>query len=74
MSFDGYLRSIQEKTGRDPAGLRQWADEQGLADSVRLLPDIKAGDVVARATADLGLGHGHAMAVFALLSGKRSEE
>ena len=74
MSFDGYLRSIQDKTGRDSAGLRKWADEQGLADGGRLSPGVKVGDVVARAKADLGLGHGHAMAVSALLSGKRSKE
>jgi Domain of unknown function (DUF4287) len=38
-----------------------------------LKPGIKAGDVLRPAKAELGLGHGHAMAVYALLSGKKND-
>ncbi|CAA9507755.1 MAG: hypothetical protein AVDCRST_MAG09-1159 [uncultured Sphingomonas sp.] len=73
MSFQAYLRTIEEKTGRDPQGLRDWARAKGLLEGERLKPSAKAGDVLAPAKAELGLGHGHAMAVYALLSGKRHE-
>jgi len=32
---------------------------------------VKAGDIVAWVKADYGLGHGRAMAIYALLSGKK---
>ena len=74
MSFQGYLRTIEGKTGRDVEGLRRWADDNGLAENGRLRPGVKAGQVVDLAKSDLELGHGHAMAIYALLSGKNPEE
>lgn len=49
------------------------ARSKGLLENDRLKPGIKAGDVVEPAKAELGLGHGHAMAVYALLFGKKNE-
>ena len=37
------------------------------------MPSVKAGDVVAGLKRDFALGHGHAMAVYALLKGIRKE-
>jgi hypothetical protein len=71
MSFQAYLRTIEGKTGRDTQGLYDWARAQGLLEGNRLKSGLKASDVLAPAKADLGLGHGHAMAVYALLSGKK---
>lgn len=71
MSFQGYLTSIQAKTGKTPEELLALADAQGLAEQGRLKPGVKAGQVIAWLGSDFGLGHGHSMAVYALLSGKK---
>ena len=73
MSFQSYLRTIAEKTGRDVTGLRDWADAKSVSEGGKLRPGVKAGQVVALAKDELGLGHGHATAVYALLSGKKDE-
>lgn len=71
MSFQAYLDTIQTKTGLDVDNLKIAADAAGLSTGGVLKADIKAGQVVTWAKDKLGLGHGHAMAIHALLSGKR---
>ena len=72
MSFQGYLDTIQGKTGLDAEGLKAAADAAGLSEGGRLKAGVKAGQVTAWGKETLGLGHGHAMAVYALLTGKRA--
>lgn len=71
MSFQGYLDTIKAKTGHDAEGLKAAADAVGLSSGGKLKPDVKAGQVVAWGKESLGLGHGHSMAIYALLSGKK---
>lgn len=71
MSFQAYLDTIQRKTGLDVGGLKTAADAKGLSEQGRLKADVKAGQVVDWLQAEHGLGRGHAMAVYALLTGKR---
>jgi hypothetical protein len=71
MSFQAYLDNIQAKTGKSPADFRRLATEKGFAKGGKLKPDVKAGAVVAWLKADFELGHGHAMAIVALLKGKK---
>jgi hypothetical protein len=71
MSFQAYLDTIQAKTGLDADALKAAADTAGLSDGGRLRPAVKAGQVADWGKGTLGLGHGHAMAIYALLSGKR---
>lgn len=63
MTFQAYLDTIKEKTGKGPDDFRVLAAEKGLADA-------KASDVVAWLARDFGLGRGHAMAIYALLKAK----
>jgi len=69
MSFQAYLDNIQAKTGKSPDDFRRLAAQKGFAEKGRLRPGVKAGQVVAWLKADFALGHGHAMAIYALLKG-----
>jgi hypothetical protein len=73
MSFQAYLDIIKSKTGLDPAGLRSLAAEQGWTEDGTLKATTKAGTVIAWLKENYGLGHGHSMAVFALLKGSKRE-
>ncbi len=70
MSFQGYLNNIEAKTGRTPDQFRSWGRERGFSTEAGLAPGVKAGAIVAALKAEFGLGHGHAMAIVALLKGK----
>jgi hypothetical protein len=73
MSFQAYLDNVQAKTGKSPADFRRLATEKGFAERGKLKPAMKAGAVVAWLKADFGLGHGQAMAIVALLKGKKGD-
>lgn len=61
MSFQAYLDSIQKKTGKTPEDFHALAKEKGL-----LGPDLTASRLVAWLKEDFDLGHGHAMAIWAV--------
>jgi hypothetical protein len=67
MSFQAYLDNIQTKTGKTPDDFRKLATKKGFAERGKLKVGVKAGAVVAWLKADYALGHGHAMAIVALL-------
>ena len=73
MSFQAYIDTIEAKTGKGPAQLRQLAADKGFTDGGKLRADVKAGTIVDWLKTDYGLGHGHAMAVVALLKGTKKE-
>jgi hypothetical protein len=73
MSFQAYLDNIQTKTGKTPADFRSLAANKGFADARGLRPGIKAGEIIAWLKQDFELGHGHAMAIVALLKGQKKE-
>jgi Domain of unknown function (DUF4287) len=58
MTFQAYLDSIKEKTGKTPEDFRVLAEQKGL-----LKDGVKAGPVIAWLQEDFGLGRGHAMAI-----------
>jgi hypothetical protein len=74
MSFQGYLRTIKEKTGKVPADFRAMAEQKGFTKNGVLQSTTKAGDIVKWLKDDFELGHGHAMAVYALLKGIKNED
>src|SRR5215217_6457639 len=59
MSFQAYLDTIEDKTGKTPRELVAEATERGLAG-----PQAKAGPVVEWLKEEYGVGRGHAMALF----------
>ena len=64
MSFQAYIDNIKIRTGKTPDDFRKLAEEKGL-----LKPGVKAGEIVAWLKKDFGLGHGHAMAIYAVFKG-----
>jgi hypothetical protein len=71
MSFQAYLDNIEAKTGVSPDGFRAKAREKGFATETGLTPGTKAGPIIDWLKQDFGLGHGHAMAIVALLKGDK---
>lgn len=71
MSFQAYLDNIQAKTGHSPEDFRKLATEKGFFTNGELNPSVKAGEIVQWLKNDFGLGHGHAMAIYAWFKGKR---
>ncbi len=65
MSFQAYIDNIKAKTGKTPDDFKRVAAQKGL-----LEPGVKAGAIVAWLKEDFGLGHGHAMAIYATFKGK----
>jgi hypothetical protein len=61
MTFQAYLDNILEKTGKTPDDFFALAKKQKL-----IGPELTAGRLVAWLKNDFGLGHGHAMAVWAV--------
>jgi hypothetical protein len=65
MSFQAYIDNIKAKTGLSPGDFKNLAKKKGL-----LEPSVKAMQIVAWLKKDFGLGHGHAMAIYATFKGK----
>jgi hypothetical protein len=72
MTFKAYLDNIEAKTGKSPADFKKLASKKGYLSDGSLRTDIKVGEVVAWLKQEFQLGHGHAMAIVALLKGKRN--
>ena len=69
MSFQAYLNNVKAKTGKTHEDFKKIAEKKGL-----LKPDVKAGEIVKWLKEDFDLGHGHAMAIYAVLSGLKDPE
>ena len=73
MSFQAYLDNIQAKTGKSPADFKKLAEKKGFTQKGKLKPEAKAGEIVKWLKEEFQLGHGHAMAIYALLKGMKKE-
>ena len=73
MSFQAYLTNIQAKTGKSAADFKALAEKKGITRNGQLAPGVKAGAIVKWLKEDFQLGHGHAMAIVALLKGSKCE-
>jgi hypothetical protein len=69
MSFQAYLDNIKTKTGLGPDEFKTLAEKKGFYNDGAIPSNIKAGDIVKWLKEDFQLGHGHSMAIYALLKG-----
>ena len=65
MTFKAYIDNIHAKTGKTPDDFRALAEKKGL-----LKPGVKAMEIVNWLKKEHGLGHGHAMAIYATFKGR----
>ena len=74
MSFQAYINNIRAKTGKGPDDFRKLAEQKGFTLNGEVKPSVKAGEIIKWLKDDFDLGHGHAMAIYALLKGMKSED
>lgn len=74
MSFQAYIDNIKAKTGNGPQDFKKLADKKGFTQNGELKPGVKAGDIVKWLKEDFDLGHGHAMAIYAVFKGMDKEK
>jgi len=70
MSCLAYISNIQAKTGKSPEDFNVIGEAKGFFENGVLRQDVKAGAIIAWLKEDFQLGHGHAMAIIALIKGK----
>lgn len=71
MSFQAYLDNIEKNTGKSPEDFVKLAGENGFTEGGKIKPTVKATDITNWLKETFGLGHGHAMSIYAYLKGKR---
>jgi len=74
MSYQAYLNTIKSKTGKGPEDFRKMAEDKGFSQDGHLKSGIKANEIVDWLKSEFDLGHGHAMAIYALLKGIKNED
>jgi len=72
MSFQAYLDNIQAKTGKSPSDFKKMAEAKSFIENGKIKSDVKATQITNWLKDEFELGHGHAMAIYALLKGKES--
>jgi Domain of unknown function (DUF4287) len=73
MSFQAYLDNIKTKTGKSLGDFKKLAEKKRFLKSGKLVPTVKATEITTWLKEDFELGHGHAMAIFALFKGVKKE-
>jgi hypothetical protein len=74
MSFQAYLDNIKSKTGKTPEDFKKIAAKKGFLQKGKIKEGVKAGEIVAWLKQDFNLGHGHAMAIYAVFKGMKEAE
>lgn len=70
MSFQAYIKNINEKTGKTPEDFKKLAEAKGFIESGQLVKTVKATEITNWLKEEFNLGHGHAMAIYATFKGK----
>ncbi|GAA5225017.1 DUF4287 domain-containing protein [Membranihabitans marinus] len=69
MSFKTYIKNIEDKTGKSSEEFQKLAEEKVFTNNGVLV--AKATEITNWLKKDFELGHGHAMAMYAYIKGKR---
>ncbi|WP_341225472.1 DUF4287 domain-containing protein [uncultured Arcticibacterium sp.] len=69
MSFQAYIDNIKAKTGKSPADFKKLAEQKGFLKNGELA--VKATEITNWLKEEFGVGHGHAMAIYATFKGKK---
>ena len=69
MSFKTYIKNIEENTGKTAQDFQNIAEQKGFINNGELA--VKATEITNWLKEEFGLGHGHAMAMYAYIKGKR---
>jgi len=69
MSFKTYITNIEEKTGKTAHDFQNLAEKKGFTEKGLLV--AKATEITNWLKEEFELGHGHAMAMYAYIKGKR---
>jgi hypothetical protein len=70
MSFQAYIDNIKSKTGKSPDDFKVLAEQKGFLKNGNLVANIKATEITNWLKDEFQLGHGHAMAIYAIFKGK----
>ncbi len=71
MSFQAYIDKIKAKSGKSPEDFKKLATKKGFVKNGGLVPTVKATEITNWLKEEFELGHGHAMAIYATLKGKK---
>ena len=71
MSFQAYIENIKAKTGKSPADFMKLAEKKGYIKNGKMVASVKATEITNWLKDEFGLGHGHAMAIYATFKGKK---
>ena len=72
MSFQAYIDNIKANTGKTPADFKKLAEAKGFWQNGALVNTVKATEITDWLKEEFGLGHGHAMAIYATFKGKQA--
>lgn len=70
MSFQAYLDSITQKTGKDIDDFKKLAEGKSFLQKGKLKEGVRAGEIIDWLKKDFELGQGHSMAIYAAFKGK----
>lgn len=70
MSFQAYIDNIRTKTGKGPEDFKKLAEANGFLENGQIKNGVKATAITNWLKESFGLGHGHAMAIYATFKGK----
>ena len=72
MSFEAYLTNIKAKTGKSADDFKKLAEKKGFLKKGELVDGVKASQITDWLKDKFDLGHGHAMAIYAVFKGKKA--